>query len=175
MLRDPDPATMTSNNPDQKASVDIRISQLGPGRPEAEAEEEEEENDEEDLEKLGSDVKHMANKILEYRANLPEQLKSTFTSILSAQRPFLTGIDSEAGTSGGNPRDSGLDKVGKKVAAEAEQKNALKISLLKDKISSNVSAMPNLLKRMNDCISRIEKLDSYDGIIHLAFKRKRTS
>ncbi|XP_038682854.1 uncharacterized protein LOC119983268 [Tripterygium wilfordii] len=155
----------------QKAPVDIRISQLGPGRPEAEAEEEE---DEEHLEKLESDVKHMAKKILKYRDNLPEQLKSTFTPVLSTQRSVSMGIDSEAFTSGGNRRDSGPDKVSRRVAAEAEQKNTLKISFLKDKISSNVSTMPNLLKRMNDCISRIEKLDSYDGIVHHAFKRKRT-
>lgn len=52
---------------------------------------------------------------------------------------------------------------------------AKKIQLLKDKISSNVSAMPIVLKRMKECISKIDKLDSNNGIIHPAFKRKKTS
>ncbi|KAH0970612.1 hypothetical protein GBA52_022768 [Prunus armeniaca] len=41
----------------------------------------------------------MAEKILEYRATLPDQLKNTFASILAAQKPlFLNGSD--PGTSG---------------------------------------------------------------------------
>lgn len=57
---------------------------------------------EEDLEELESDVKKMAEKILEYRATIPDQLKTTLDSILSSQRPNLPGIDdgSEAGPSG---------------------------------------------------------------------------
>ena len=59
--------------------------------------------------------------------------------------------------------------------AEQDQEIAEKLQLLKDKISSNVSAMPIVLKRMKECISKIDKLDSYNGIIHPAFKRKKTS
>lgn len=56
-----------------------------------------------------------------------------------------------------------------------EQKTAEKVSLLKTKISSNAAAMPTVLKRMKECIARIEELDSYNGIIHPAFKKKRPS
>lgn len=40
-----------------------------------------------DLETLESDIKQMAQKILEYRATLPDQLKNTLISVLAAQRP----------------------------------------------------------------------------------------
>jgi hypothetical protein len=48
-----------------------------------------EEEEEEEVEKLEADVKEMAQKILEYRAALPDQLRTTLASALSAQRPVL--------------------------------------------------------------------------------------
>lgn len=48
-----------------------------------------------------------------------------------------------------------------------------KIETIKQKISSNDSAMLLVVKRMKDCMSRIEKLDSFNkGIIHPAFKTR---
>lgn len=46
-----------------------------------------EEEEEEEVEKLEADVKEMAHKILEYRATLPDQLRTTLASALAAQRP----------------------------------------------------------------------------------------
>lgn len=56
-----------------------------------------------------------------------------------------------------------------------EQEEAEKVQLLKQKILSNASAIPIVLKRMKECMSRIDKLESHNGFIHPAFKRKRTS
>ncbi|OMP00464.1 hypothetical protein COLO4_12704 [Corchorus olitorius] len=122
---------------------------------------------EEDLEELESEVKKMAEKILEYRANVPDQLKSTLASILSAQRPNLPGIDdgSEPGTS--------QEQNAEAVEADKDQTTEEKIRLLKEKISSNISAVPVIVKRMKECISRIEKLDSCNGIVHPAFKKRK--
>ena len=59
-----------------------------------------EESDAEELEELEADVKDMAQKLLHYRTTLLVQLKSTFTSVLSSQRPhfleFVSGSDLEA-------------------------------------------------------------------------------
>ncbi|KAM7261148.1 hypothetical protein ACFE04_026623 [Oxalis oulophora] len=121
---------------------------------------------EEDLEMVESEVKQMAVKILEYRDTLPDQLKTSFTSLLSSQRP-LTYPHQDSGEPAETSRGAAI--------TDKEQKTNEKISLLKAKISSNISAMPVVLKRMKECISRIDKLDSYDGIIHPAFKKKRTS
>ncbi|EXC06826.1 hypothetical protein L484_017292 [Morus notabilis] len=127
----------------------------------------------EDLEKLESEVKELAEKILHYRAALPEKLKNTFVSVLAAQRPYLPDL-SEPGTSGevSNP-DAG--NVTSNVPANGAQGTLEKIQLLKDKISSNASAMPVVVKRMQECLLKIDKLDSQNLTIHPAFKRKRTS
>ncbi|KAI9182384.1 hypothetical protein LWI28_024788 [Acer negundo] len=162
---------MALNDPTKtlETHVEIRSSECGSGEPECE---------EEELEKLESDVKQMAQRILEYRATLPDQLKNTFASILSAQRPALPGIEpqSEPGPSRDHNPDSGghVESKGTTLVGE-DQMTADKIRLLKDKISSNVSAMPIVLKRMKECINKIDKLDSYNGIIHPAFKKKKPS
>ncbi|KAK3194829.1 hypothetical protein Dsin_026139 [Dipteronia sinensis] len=162
---------MALNDPTKtlETRVEIRSSECGSGEPECE---------EEELEKLESDVKQMAQRILDYRATLPDQLKNTFALILSAQRPALPGIEpqSEPGPSLDHNPDSGghVESKGTTLVGE-EQKTADKICLLKDKISSNISAMPIVLKRMKECISKIDKLDSYNGIIHPAFKKKKPS
>lgn len=62
-------------------------TRIGNGRAESEP------DSEEDLEELQSDVKEMAEKILEYRATIPDQLKTILDSILSTQRPDLRSID----------------------------------------------------------------------------------
>ena len=59
--------------------------------------------------------------------------------------------------------------------APEDPETAKKLKLLNEKIKSNCSAMPVVLKRMKDCITRIEKFDSYkETMIHPAFKRKKT-
>ncbi|KAL6323087.1 hypothetical protein AAG906_027344 [Vitis piasezkii] len=94
----------------------------------------------------GSD--EMSQKVRHYRTTLPDQLKATFTSILSSQRPpFLEFV------SGSEPEASGEPKPEK-------------IRLLKQNILSNVSTILVLLKRLNECMSMVDKLDSYNGIMH---------
>lgn len=160
---------MSSNNP-----TEIIWS---PEKRESRFEEEEEEV--EKLEKLETEVKQMAKKILEYRTTLPDQLKTTVASLLSSQRPVLRHFDSgsDPGPSGELNPDSGGQDTSSRAAllTEEDRKTAEKTHLLKEKISSNVSAMPVVLKRMEDCISKIDKLYSYNGSIHPAFKKKRTS
>ncbi|EEF50518.1 uncharacterized protein LOC8289183 [Ricinus communis] len=173
---------MALNNQTRKTlettAVDTTTTPRSPEeKPESVAEEEEEEEvEEEELEKLETEAKEMATRILEYRATLPDQLKTTFASILSAQRPILP--DFHSGSDPGPAGDSNLG-VGWQVKSsksallmEDDQKHAEKVNLLKNKISSNVSAMPIVLKRMKDCLLKIDNLDSNHGIIHPAFKKK---
>ncbi|KAI5598642.1 hypothetical protein BDE02_02G146900 [Populus trichocarpa] len=162
---------MSSNNPNQT----IR----SPEKPESKFEDEAEEEEEaEELEQLETQVKQMAKKILEYRVTLPDQLKTTLALLLSSQRPILPDCDSgsDPGPSGELNPDSGGQEKSSRAAllTKEDRKTAEKVHLLKEKISSNVSTMPVVLKRMKDCISRINKLDSYNGSIHPAFKKKKT-
>ncbi|GKU96862.1 hypothetical protein SLEP1_g10047 [Rubroshorea leprosula] len=158
-----------SNGPSTRdAHVDIRISGSEP-QPELE----------DDLEKLESDLHKMAQKILEYRTTLPDQLKATLVTVLSSQRPILPGteLDSDPGPSDErcNSDSRQVESIRDGSKADGEQKNSEKIILLKDKISANIAAMPLVLKRLRECISRMEKLDSCNGIIHPAFKRRKDS
>ncbi|QCE12269.1 hypothetical protein DEO72_LG10g3511 [Vigna unguiculata] len=114
--------------------------------------------------KLESDLKQMAQKILEYRTTLPDQLSSTLHSILDAHRPYFP--------LGASEQNMSREETS---SAPEDPETAKKLKLLNEKISSNCSAMPIVLKRMKDCITRIEKFDSYkDATIHPAFKRKKT-
>lgn len=126
-----------------------------------------EDSDSEELERLESDLKEMSHKILEFRSTLPDQLKSTLLSVLESQRPFLRQFNSGAS-------DQNISREGSSSTAE-DPESAEKVKLLKEKISSNCAAMPIVLKRMKDCIAKIEKLDSYNAAnIHQGFKRKKT-
>ncbi|XP_048333626.2 uncharacterized protein LOC107404887 [Ziziphus jujuba] len=129
-------------------------------------------SDPEELDRLEMEVKEMAQKILHYRATLPNQLKDTLASVLAAQRPVLPH--------GSDPCPSGDPKPGQVISnngallAEEDQETAKKIQLLKAKIAHNVSVMPFVLKRMKECISKIDQLDCQNNrIIHPAFKGKR--
>ncbi|KAJ8441523.1 hypothetical protein Cgig2_026324 [Carnegiea gigantea] len=136
-------------------------------------------DEEEEVEKLEQEVKQMADKLKKYRSTLPDQLKSTLTSMLASQRPILSLPDpdgSEPGTSGVLPRgaESGPGNSSGVLTSDSDEKTPDDVELLRDKISSNISTMPNVLKRMNECISRIDKLVSSNETIHPAFKRKKS-
>ncbi|KAB1207469.1 hypothetical protein CJ030_MR7G012487 [Morella rubra] len=103
----------------------------------------------EKLEKLESNVKEMAHKILEYRSTLPDQLRTTLASVLTAQRPVLPDW-LEPGLSG-DAEGQVKSSEGVQQAVE-DQEIAEKVQLLKDKISSNISAVPTVLKRMREFV-----------------------
>ncbi|WCJ22801.1 hypothetical protein M5689_004868 [Euphorbia peplus] len=134
----------------------------------------------EELEKLEKETQEMANKILDFRANLPDQLKTTLTSILASHRPRVPDIDARLGP--GLDRESNADSGEQGTSSQPalstirDQKTAEKLRLLKDRISRNISAMPNVINRVKECISRIENNEiENNDIIHPAVKKKRTS
>ena len=65
------------------------------------------------------------------------------------------------------------DTAGLPVMADSDETE--KLQLLKQKISSNASAMPVVLNRLKEYMARIDALDSSNMIIHPAFKMKQTS
>ncbi|KGN56521.1 uncharacterized protein LOC101223085 [Cucumis sativus] len=128
-----------------------------------------------ELEELELEVQQMAQRILHYRSTLSAQIKSSFCSLLESSRPLA--IASEPGISARpDHEDDEQTTRGEDTNLHEEGlETAKKIQLIKDKISSNNTMIPTVLKRMKDCISTIDKLDSYNGVIHPAFKRKKTS
>lgn len=67
-----------------------------------------------------------------------------------------------------------VEGCGASLAGEV-QKEAEKAQLLKQKITSNASALPIVLNRMKEGMARIDKLQSSKKVIHSAFKRGRTT
>ncbi|XP_030541040.1 uncharacterized protein LOC115748630 isoform X2 [Rhodamnia argentea] len=124
---------------------------------------------EEEIERLESDVSQMAEKILRYRTNLPDQLKQALDLLKSAERFDVTS--SRPGTSGDS--DQGAGEMSAAVARDAEMSK--KVQLLREKTAANASMAPILLKRMKDCVSLIDNLSTQEDStirIHSTFNRK---
>ncbi|XP_010907897.2 uncharacterized protein [Elaeis guineensis] len=123
----------------------------------------------------------MARRILNFRRTIPEGLVEAFSSRLVAQRPLLppqlgassspsqalVGADSGADVRAESELNEGT------CLAEADRAMLEKFHIFKAKTASNVAAMPIILKRLNECIARIDKLDQYNVNIHSVFRRKR--
>ncbi|KAL8208053.1 hypothetical protein R6Q57_007465 [Mikania cordata] len=137
-------------------------------RPEEEAAIDHSSDETMELEKLEEDVKLMAQKIAEFNETLPNQLQNTLTSILSAQRPVNLNLSGNGpGSSSSNPNsDRGELEVD-------DLANVDKLGMIKHRISANKFAMSSQLKRLKDCMSRIDKLNPLYKGIHPAFKRRK--
>nr|GMD31609.1 Packaging protein [Ipomoea batatas] len=159
----------------------VEVQMSGQTVAETQGSQDEEELEEEELGNLEEEVTQMAEKVAEYRATLPDQLKTTLASLLAAQRPALqmhfdVGSLPQPGSSNAPASDLGpVESETLGTLTEEEQEETEKVQLLKQKILSNASAIPIVLKRMKESMSRIDKLESHNGFIHPAFKRKRTS
>ncbi|KAF5177323.1 hypothetical protein FRX31_033088 [Thalictrum thalictroides] len=111
----------------------------------------------------------MAQKIRHYRSTIPERIQNSFSSLLAAQRPILLPSPAKfaqpPGTSSDPNSDTGDNAESSKgeLLAEVNSETTEKLNLLKHKISNNISTMPTLLKRMNDCILMFDKLDTYNS------------
>ncbi|KNA17626.1 hypothetical protein SOVF_078480 [Spinacia oleracea] len=144
---------------------------------EEEEEEEEDEDVEEETAKLEEEVKKIAEKVEKYRSTLPDQLKSCLSSVLSSQRPALSLYKnvSEPGPSSGPHSGAGSSHGDSRIELEAhnDEKTIDEVQLVRDKISSNNSAIPKGLKRMSEYISRIDKVVSLSETVRHSFKRKK--
>ncbi|KAL8210385.1 hypothetical protein R6Q57_007117 [Mikania cordata] len=127
----------------------------------------------EELQILEEDVKFMAQKIADFRQTLPEQLKDTLVSLISAQRPVnltFSQDDSDPGPSINSDPDM------RTCLDSKDPEHTEKVQVIRQKISNNALAMSLLVKRLKVCISRIDKLDSFkQDMIHPAFTRKRST
>ncbi|CAN0824786.1 hypothetical protein LINGRAHAP2_LOCUS214 [Linum grandiflorum] len=136
--------------------------------------------EEEELDGLAEEVQQMANKIQEYRATLPDQLKTTLASLLSSQRTLVPEIDSSGPGPSGEPAPESRQvetRTGALRSEEEDRQTGEKVKLLKDKLAKNASSMPMVMKRMKDCMSKIDMLESSSSEpqIHPVFRKKRDS
>uniref|UniRef100_A0A7C8ZWX4 Uncharacterized protein n=1 Tax=Opuntia streptacantha TaxID=393608 RepID=A0A7C8ZWX4_OPUST len=113
--------------------------------------------EEEETEKL-EEVRELSEKLKTYRSTSPAHLKSTLCSTLISHRPQ-------------GPQSSSDDPNAMLSAHGDDVDNA---ELLRDNISSNIYAMPILINRINECISRIDELVSSNGTPHPELKWKKS-
>ncbi|KAK1307883.1 hypothetical protein QJS10_CPA09g01693 [Acorus calamus] len=137
------------------------------------------EDDDGELEELERELEGMARRITRFRRTIPGELSMTFSSLLASRRPEIPHIDeappSRPTVDGDVLSEAREGETSKgSLLAEEDPETAEKIDTLKSKISSNAAAIPVIIKRMNDCISAINKRDRYNGNVHPDFKRKRT-
>ncbi|XP_020084885.1 uncharacterized protein LOC109707763 isoform X1 [Ananas comosus] len=154
----------------------------------AEEEEEEEEEDEEEEEReireLEREVGDLGRRILDYRRTIPDRLLEALSASLVAQRPLLPPQSgsgsfpsdlSLAPDIGGNRTTedrtpSGLSNGA--LLAEGDLATLENLQAFRAKAASNIAVMPIILQRMNECITRIDKLEKCDVNIHSVFKIK---
>ncbi|XP_010918564.1 uncharacterized protein [Elaeis guineensis] len=147
-------------------------------RPMEAAEEDEEEREIQELEK---EVGEMARRLLDFRGTIPDRLMEAFSSRLVAQRPLFspqigaTSAPSETLVGADSGADVRVESQlnGGTSLAEADQLMLGKLNIFRAKTASNIAAMPVILKRLNECIARIDKFDQYNANIRPVFKRKR--
>ncbi|XP_072957143.1 uncharacterized protein [Typha angustifolia] len=151
---------------------------------EAEDEGEEEEEEVVGIRELEREVSEMGRRILEYRRTIPDRLLEGLSSSFVSQRPHLppqvVGVSSpldrsaQAGVSG-DPVAEAWERSGQNDGAsfaEPDQRMLEKLDTFRAKTASNIAAMPIILKRMNECIAKIDKLEQCNIKIHPAFTRK---
>ncbi|XP_051132435.1 uncharacterized protein LOC127252339 [Andrographis paniculata] len=145
-------------------------------QPESLNEDAQEAAEEEELQALEQQVENMAKTILQYRTTLPDHLTSTLSSLLASQRPLLPPhlLQEEEEDLSNNaplPAPQSEARPTQDPSDPNDAEEAEKIRILKQKISRNASAIPVVLNRMKECMSRIDKLEPSNGVIHPAFKR----
>ncbi|KAJ0970179.1 hypothetical protein J5N97_023056 [Dioscorea zingiberensis] len=120
-------------------------------------------DEEREVQELEREIKDLAQRILDSRRSMPDRLAQALTSRLVALRPLLPSITI--------PEMAGQSQLSEPLAG-ADQGMLDKLHTFTEKTSQNVATMPILLKRINDCIARINKLDECNVDIHSVFKQK---
>ncbi|KQJ84004.1 uncharacterized protein LOC100842920 [Brachypodium distachyon] len=121
----------------------------------------EEEAIEEEIEELEREVADLGRRILDHRRDAAARFAEDAVSRLVALRPppFLE-VPSEPQSIAG-------------WHAGAEQQMLEKLKIIKSKLDPNVAVMHKLLKNLNGCAARMEKLEQLNVNIHPVFQRKR--
>ncbi|CAL9160003.1 unnamed protein product [Musa hybrid cultivar] len=136
--------------------------------------ENEEEDENRDIQELEREVSEMGSRILDARRSIPDRLLEALSSRLLTQRPVLPPqalIGADAGTTGELQAPSS-ESNGGNMLANVDHRLLEKLLVLRAKTESNISAVPVILKRINDCIVKIEELEKCHVNVHPVFNRK---
>uniref|UniRef100_A0A1D1YH04 Putative endonuclease 4 n=1 Tax=Anthurium amnicola TaxID=1678845 RepID=A0A1D1YH04_9ARAE len=139
--------------------------------------------DESEIGELEAEVKEMAGRIQHLRGTVPGRLSEALSAQLIARRPCLSagmgpdlqGHGAQVGI--GEFRDQEVSEQpglsNKASCPEADQEMSERLHILRSKISSNIDAMPKILKGINGCITRINRVHGHTASTHCVFKKRR--
>ncbi|XP_042466569.1 uncharacterized protein LOC122049216 [Zingiber officinale] len=126
-----------------------------------------EEEEEREIQKLESKVSDLARRILDARKNNLDRVLEVLSSELLAL-PLGALIVPDAVETGTQAPSSEPDEGG----SLADQTILDRLFLLREKTKSIISATPVILKRANDWVSRIEKLENCDAKVPSVFNKR---
>ncbi|KAL5216730.1 hypothetical protein ABZP36_008131 [Zizania latifolia] len=127
----------------------------------------------EDLEELESEMDGLGRRLLEYRRDAATRLLDAAASRLTSLRPPARLELCDAVTNVCIAEVATGQTVAATPLAEADKEKLEKLKIFKGKTEASVAAMPMVLKRMNESIARIEKLEHLNVNIHTVFHTKR--
>ncbi|WOL06076.1 hypothetical protein Cni_G14808 [Canna indica] len=136
---------------------------------------EDEEDEEREILELEREVSEMGRRIIDARRTIPNRLLEVFSSRILTQRPLLPPrafAEDDAGET--EMRVLSSESNRESFPTSADQKMHEKLLAFRAKTESNISAMPVILKRTNDCISKIEILEKCHVKVPSIFNRKST-
>ncbi|KAL6903350.1 hypothetical protein ACP4OV_004163 [Aristida adscensionis] len=153
-------APASSAAPSSSSSPASEEHEAGPAAAQQQQEEEEEEeDDEESLEELESEVADLGRRIVEHRRAAAGRVLDAVVSSLKALRPPIFEVPTQL---------QSLTETS--VCPEILEK----LDLLKSKTEAAISALPKVLKSVDESTSRVEKLDNLNRVnIDPVFRRKR--
>uniref|UniRef100_A0ACD5UU59 Uncharacterized protein n=1 Tax=Avena sativa TaxID=4498 RepID=A0ACD5UU59_AVESA len=148
----PSQAGATPNRLKRKApdSSDAATTSTSAGEDEAAAGEEEE------IEELEREVADLGRRILEHRRDAAARFLDAAVSRLAAFRPTACP-----------------EAPSEEEYVSGEQDMLEKLEIFKSKAEASIEAMPKVLKKMNGCVARLEKLEQLSANVHPVFQRKR--
>ncbi|XP_020679401.1 uncharacterized protein LOC110097384 [Dendrobium catenatum] len=141
-----------------------------------------EDEDEMQIEALEREVKEMAQKIVDFRSSIPERLGDIVSSAsLALLRPKLSLVLASAASqnTGSESRPHSVidgpqtELPGDSPLTEAGEREHEKLVYLRKKAMSNIATAPVILKRVNECLARINKIERNNVNIPSSFKRRK--
>ncbi|KAG8044260.1 hypothetical protein GUJ93_ZPchr0137g29193 [Zizania palustris] len=133
----------------------------------------EDEATEEDLAELESEMDGLGRRLLEYRRDAATRLLGAAASRLTSLRP-LARLEVYDAVADVYIAEVATGQIGAAtLLAEADKEKLEKLKIFKSKTEASIAAMPMVLKRMDESIARIEKLERLNVNIHTVFHTKR--
>ncbi|XP_078163493.1 uncharacterized protein LOC144558526 [Carex rostrata] len=135
-------------------------------------ESDEDEREEMEMEKLQSELKEIARRVIDYRKTVPDLLAQALSSKLAAHRPIHPPMPSSAVFFAEVDLTKEEEEEEEEAKVEVDDKIKDKLRLFREKSEKNMAAIPHKLKRLKECIHKIDNIRQINVNVHPVFKMK---